>query len=111
MLDRASQQAGSGDLGHLDSGELWQYSKLLSKPHPTGRLNDVLALLLSEEMCGAWRRAATTQRVSLDDWVTLAVTDAPRLCVTWEIAAARANKTLAEWAYASALAAFASFNA
>ncbi|MGH2941300.1 MAG: hypothetical protein ACRDLN_00785 [Solirubrobacteraceae bacterium] len=87
---------------------LGSYASMVEEGARAGRFSpDGLTARLSDEMYGAWAVAAG-HHSDLDHWVAETIAAAPEQCVRYEIAAARASKTLAEWIYASALRAAAS---
>jgi hypothetical protein len=92
-------------LGHIEPtrGALDRYADLLVRGERAGGVDSEVVVRLSEEMAGAWRRAAIATRTLMPAWIAARLTDAPQACVAWEIAAARTCRTLAEWAYASTL--------
>lgn len=109
---RATQPASSHPVVPLAAATLGGYADLLEVGARAGRVpSGSASLRLSDEMYGSWAATAALQRRDLSDWVAEAVQQAPRSCVRYEIAAARASKTLAEWIYASALSAAASSTA
>jgi hypothetical protein len=107
----AAQSADRRPRESLDAVALSRYARALEEAHPPGRLEVQQPLRLPEEMTGAWRRDAAFRHSTLAAWMSERLRTAPDGCVAWEIAAARACQSLAEWAYASSLRAMASSSA
>jgi hypothetical protein len=103
-LDAAASPAGD-ELKRAEAtpNALDRYAGLLSRGEPVGAVEPEVVLRLSEEMAGAWRRAAIVAGTPISVWISSHLASAPVGCVAWEIASARACRTLAEWAYASTL--------
>ena len=113
-LDTTASDAPTADSGcspsrvdTIHAGALARYADLLETPHPTGRVLPRMPIRLPEEMASGWRRAAADAGQTLQGWIAARVFEAPARPVKWEIAAARACQTLAEWAYAACLREFA----
>jgi hypothetical protein len=106
-LDVAAASAEHTDDDELRVDGLARYASLLSHPHATAQVPERMPARLPEEMAGGWRRAATRAGVTLERWVADRLRSAPANCVEWEIAAALACQTLAEWTYAASLRALA----
>lgn len=110
-LNHIAAESLKHELDRAVAGELSHYCTLLQRPHPVGSVGPVMPTPLPEEMIGAWRHAAITAGATLSTWVGEQVIRAPAECMRWEIAAAHSSRTLAEWVYASSLAAFVSSKA
>jgi hypothetical protein len=110
-LDSVADERHRASDGDSIPGALDRYADLLVRGDRGDDVGAEVVLRLSEEMAGAWRRAAIASRMSIPAWISARLADAPDRCVGWEIAAARSSRTLAEWAYASALSAMTSSSA
>jgi hypothetical protein len=92
-------------------GSLDRYADQLQRGENPAAIHGDVVLRLSQEMASTWRRAAIAAGTPVPAWIGRQIERAPRQCVTWEIAAARSGRTLAEWAYASALSSMTSSSA
>jgi hypothetical protein len=101
MLDVAAELPIPPD-GSEDSGLSTYVAALIEGQIGGGNGSDVV-LRLTTEMAFSWGRRAAESDLTLDAWITRSVKGRPTRAVQWEVAAAASGRTLAEWAYASAL--------
>jgi hypothetical protein len=108
-LERALDEAARRQLTLAPSRDrdVCPYVAALTDGQPGSGADDIV-LRISVEMRASWERCALERRSTLDAWIEACLTERTECAVRWEIAAASEGRTLAEWIYASALAAPAS---